>query len=94
VMSMALTQPEAMSVTQRCSWKGSMSTIMNHLVSVGRGGVLGHGLREEGAGNLGEGGSVSCEAFLAALLPASAGVPLPRRREGSVPMGIACMEVC
>lgn len=51
MMSMALTQPEAMSVTQRCSWKGSMSTIMNHLVSVGRGGVRDRGLRGQGHRN-------------------------------------------
>lgn len=48
-MSMALTQPEAMSVTQRCSWKGSMSTIMNHRVSVGWGGVREEGTPWEGA---------------------------------------------
>ena len=57
-MSMALTQPEATSVTQRCSWKGSMSTIMNHLVSVGWGGVRDRGLRGKGHRNLEENGFV------------------------------------
>lgn len=55
-MSMALTLPEAMSVTQRCNWKGSMSTIMNHLVSVGWRGVRDRGLRGKGHRNLGEKG--------------------------------------
>lgn len=54
MMSMALTQPEAMSVTQRCSWRGSMSTIMNHRVSVGRGGVRDRGLCGKGHRYLGE----------------------------------------
>lgn len=57
-MSMASTQPEVMSVTQRCSWKGSMSTIMNHRVSVGWGGVRERGLRGKGHRNLGVNGSV------------------------------------